>query len=575
MKINILAVIQARGGSKGIPKKNIYPIGGYPLISYTIAAAKKSKFITDLVVSTDSEEIAEVSRSYGADVPFKRPKKLAGDKVFSVDSLHHAVLETEKIYKKKYDFIIELPCVAPLRDSHDIDGALSMLIEKGSDSVISVVGTGEKHPVRLKKIIKGRIRDMTVEFPEPGQNSRRQDLFPPSYIRNGAIYAMKREVLIEEFSRHGSDSLAFVMDENKSVNIDTVEDLTIADFKINNGECNNNPWEVKQNKIEFFRNKDKKILLVTTPLHFIPKIKEKLKEKYSCIFAAEAKEKDIIDLLKSEKVEAWICSPSPKYKIDKKILNNSKNIKLIITPSTGSNHIDKEYCKKRRITVSSLKDTSFVKEIYASSEYAFSLILSVVRNLPQASRSSLAYKWREVEDNFRGVELRGKNLGIVGFGRIGSNVAKYAIAMGMNVVAYDPQKVIKGKVKQYKSIKQLLNHSDIVLIAVHLDSKTKDMVDKKWFDSMKDGVYFINISRGEIVVEKDLIKALSSGKIKSAGLDVIRNEISNDIKRSKVIDYARNNENLIITPHIAGLTIDSELKAAEFAIKMLFRNLRP
>ena len=101
------------------------------------------------------------------------------------------------------------------------------------------------------------------------------------------------------------------------------------------------------------------------------------------------------------------------------------------------------------------------------------------------------------------------------------------------------------------------------------------MVDKKWFDSMKNGVYFINISRGEIVVEKDLIKALRSGKIKSAGLDVIRNEISNDIKRSKVIDYARNNENLIITPHIAGLTIDSELKAAEFAIKMLFKNLRP
>ena len=198
----------------------------------------------------------------------------------------------------------------------------------------------------------------------------------------------------------------------------------------------------------------------------------------------------------------------------------------------------------------------------------------ICRKNPQAS-SSLAYKWREVEDNFRGVELRGKNLGIVGFGRIGSNVAKYAIAMGMNVVAYDPQKVIKGKVKQYKSIKQLLNLSDIVLIAVHLDSKTKDRVDKKWFDSMKDGVYFINISRGEIVVEKDLIKALSSGKIKSAGLDVIRNEISNDIKRSKVIDYARNNENLIITPHIAGLTIDSELKAAEFAIKMLFRNLRP
>ena len=90
--------------------------------------------------------------------------------------------------------------------------------------------------------------------------------------------------------------------------------------------------------------------------------------------------------------------------------------------------------------------------------------------------------------------------------------------MGMNVVAYDPQKVIKGKVKQYKSIKQLLNHSDIVLIAVHLDSKTKDMVDKKWFDSMKDGVYFINISRGEIVVEKDLIKLLVLEKSNQQGL---------------------------------------------------------
>ena len=90
--MKILAVIQARGGSKGIPKKNIYPINGYPLISYTIAAARKSNLISDLVVSTDSQEIAEVAERFGAKVPFLRPEHLAGDKVLSVDSLHHAVL---------------------------------------------------------------------------------------------------------------------------------------------------------------------------------------------------------------------------------------------------------------------------------------------------------------------------------------------------------------------------------------------------------------------------------------------------------------------------------------------------
>ena len=100
------------------------------------------------------------------------------------------------------------------------------------------------------------------------------------------------------------------------------------------------------------------------------------------------------------------------------------------------------------------------------------------------------------------------------------------------------------------------------------------MVDSSWFYSMKDGVFFINISRGEIVVEEDLINALESRKIKSAGLDVIRNEISSELKSSKVINYAKDNDNLIITPHIAGLTVDSERKAAEFSLDILRKSLK-
>jgi D-3-phosphoglycerate dehydrogenase / 2-oxoglutarate reductase len=567
--MNILAIIQARGGSKGIPKKNIYPINGYPLISYTIAAAKKSNLISDIVVSTDSKEIADTAVSYGALVPFMRPPELAGDKVLSVDSLYHAAVETEKQLSKIYDYIIELPCVSPLRDHHDIDGALNLLINSDSDSIISMVPTGEKHPIRLKKIIDNKIYDFTNEYPEPGQNSRRQDLFPLSYIRNGAIYAMTRKTLIENKSRHGVDSLAYIMEESKSVNIDTIEDLEIAEYKIKNGYCNNNPSEIKESSIELSLKKDARIILVTTALHFIPSIKSDLREKYSCIFAPAAKKEQIRDILKDYNIEGWICSPTPKYKIDNDLIALSEKLKIIVTPSTGSNHIIKSDCKALGVEVKSLKGTNFVNKIYASSEFCFALIMAVVRNLPQSFEGAMSYKWREAEDLYRGVEFNGKTIGVIGYGRIGANVARYSAAMNMKVCAYDPYIKIEAPTQQLDSYQEVLRVSDIILIAVHLDDNTKDMIDKSWFDQMKFGVYFINISRGEIVNEVALIEALSSGRVKSAGLDVIRDELAEDVKSSPVINYAKNSNNLIITPHIAGLTIDSEYKAAEYSVAAL------
>ena len=561
--MKILAVIQARGGSKGIPKKNIYPLNGYPLISYSIAAAKNSELISDVIVSTDASDIAETAKEYGAQVPFIRPAELAGDKVLSVDSLHHAVIETERILDKKYEFIIELPCVSPLRDHQDIDEALKKLIDSSADSVISMVDTGEKHPVRLKRIENDFIKDFTKEFPEPNQNSRRQDLFPPSYIRNGAIYAMKKEVLIEKKSRHGENSLAYVMSDKKSVNIDTLEDLKIAEFKIKNGECNNNPWQVKVPKIETILKKDKKTLLVTTPLHFIPSIKDEIENHFSVIYAPSVGEMQLKELLKNFKPEGWICSPTPKYKIDKNIMSNSENLKILVTPSTGSNHVNVDDCEKLNISFSSLKGSSFVNSIYASSEFCFALILSVVRKLPQANNGAKSFKWREAEDDYRGEELNGKTLGIIGMGRIGTNVANYAKAMNMKICAYDPNMKISKDIEAHDNYQNVLKKSDIVLISVHLDDSTENMVNEEWFELMKTGCYFINISRGEIVVEDALIKALEENKVKAAGLDVLRDEISTNIKESKILNYSKNHENLVITPHIAGLTVDSELKAAK------------
>ena len=241
----------------------------------------------------------------------------------------------------------------------------------------------------------------------------------------------------------------------------------------------------------------------------------------------------------------------------------------MVTPSTGSNHIDIDDCKKLNITFSSLKGSELVNAIHASSEFCFALILSVVRKLPQAYNGAKSFKWREAEDEFRGEELYGKTLGIIGMGRIGTNVANYAKAMNMKICAYDPHVENTKDVELLDNYKSVLEKSDIILISVHLDNSTENMVNREWFESMKKGSYFINISRGEIVDEEALIKALEEKKVKAAGLDVLRDEISTNLRTSKILNYSRENENLIITPHIAGLTVDSELKAAEQSLETI------
>ena len=245
---SVLAVIQARGGSTGIPKKNITNLGDYPLISYTISAALKSSYIDKLVVSTDCKEIANVSLNYGAEVPFLRISELAGNLVSSADSLKWFVEKLEFETKKQYDIIIELPPVSPFRTFFHIDESLKKLVNTKSDSVISVVNTGEKHPTRLKSIEGDLIRDFTKEFPEP-KISRRQDL-DPCFIRNGAIYAMKRSTLINSLSRRGDVSRPFEMEEKYSINIDSKFDLLVAKSLINEGICENTP--IKINSKIFF-----------------------------------------------------------------------------------------------------------------------------------------------------------------------------------------------------------------------------------------------------------------------------------------------------------------------------------
>lgn len=221
----ILAIIPARGGSKGIPNKNIVDVGGNPLIKYTIDAALNSEMLTHCVVSTDSDAISDVAISCGALVPFKRPKHLSDDKALSLPVMQHAVefMESEQSYQ--YDLVVMLQPTTPLRQTEDIDNAINLLLDTKSDSVISVVEVEGSHPLRMKRVIDGRL----INYVDQGHEDMRprQDL-PPVYIRNGAIYATMRDILMEKNSFVGADSRAYIMPSERSVNIDTYRDLLLA-----------------------------------------------------------------------------------------------------------------------------------------------------------------------------------------------------------------------------------------------------------------------------------------------------------------------------------------------------------
>lgn len=225
--MKILGVTLARGGSKGVPGKNTRLLAGKPLIEYTIREALYSNLITDYIVSTDDHGIAELARSLGARVPFLRPAKLAQDTSTSVDALRHAVNFVENEKKITFDFVIELMVTNPFKNHFDIDNSLKLIDESGADSVIAMSQVHDGHPMRLKKIVDGRIEDFCL--PEPLEG-RRQDLKPEAFIRCGAIYAIRRDELMIAGRRYGSmHSLPIMLGFKESVNIDTENDFLLAE----------------------------------------------------------------------------------------------------------------------------------------------------------------------------------------------------------------------------------------------------------------------------------------------------------------------------------------------------------
>ena len=232
----VIGITLARGGSKGIPGKNIRSIAGQPLIAFTINAARAVSLLDTYVVSTDSEEIAEIARGLGAHAPFLRPKELAQDSSTSVVAMQHAVNEMERITGFRFDYVVEIMVTNPFKNSRDIESAVRLLHETGADSVIGVKKLDDGHPARIKKIVNGKLEDFCV--PEVLE-SRRQDLKPEAYVRCGAIYALTRNELMVEGRRYGSaNSVPLELEFKESINIDNESDFLLAELLLEKLEPN-------------------------------------------------------------------------------------------------------------------------------------------------------------------------------------------------------------------------------------------------------------------------------------------------------------------------------------------------
>ncbi|RJR49543.1 MAG: acylneuraminate cytidylyltransferase family protein [Desulfobacteraceae bacterium] len=221
----VLGVIPARGGSKGVPRKNIRPLCGVPLIAYTIRAAQACPRLSDVVVSTDDQEIQKIAVEQGASAPFLRPPELATDRALSIATVQHAVREMESRRGRSYDYVAMLQPTTPLRTADDLTEALTRLIESGADGIISIIDVDNWHPMKMKRLLGDRL----VDYEKPPVENPPRQILPTVYMVNGAIYATKRDVLMNRGTFQGDYCLGYVMPSERSVNIDSQLDFLMAE----------------------------------------------------------------------------------------------------------------------------------------------------------------------------------------------------------------------------------------------------------------------------------------------------------------------------------------------------------
>jgi D-3-phosphoglycerate dehydrogenase len=243
-------------------------------------------------------------------------------------------------------------------------------------------------------------------------------------------------------------------------------------------------------------------------------------------------------------------------------------LRVVATASTGVDHLDVACLAERGIPLISLKDeTDFLDGITSTAEMAWALLLAVVRKLPWSFEAAKRGEW--ARDRYRGAQLSGLTLGVLGYGRLGRMTAEYGKAFRMRVLACDIRDVALSDGVARADFATLLRESDVLSVHIHLTPENTGLIGRDAFSRMKPGAILINTSRGAIVDEGALLDVLASGRLAGAGLDVIHGEWEPDLREHPLLRYARAHENLVISPHTGGVTVQAQRMALTFTARKL------
>ena len=301
-------------------------------------------------------------------------------------------------------------------------------------------------------------------------------------------------------------------------------------------------------------------ILCITPIKHIDGVYKKLQSYGELIYEPKIDKDELKNLLNQTNADYLFTGPSKQnFILDEEVLKDS-NVKVINTASTGLNHIDLNYCKENNIDVWSLKeDYELINDLPSTSELAFGLMMSLMRNIPSGYNHVKSGGWDY--EPYVGHQIKGKTIGVIGYGRLGKIMCDLFYGWGVKLLASDPYERITTA--RGVPLDELLEKSDVVFLHTHVTDETRGMVDEEFISYMKEGSYLINTARGELV-EEAIIESIKVGHLKGYGTDVIKDEFG-DIKNSKLVEFSKSN-NVLITPHIGGMTIEGSTKAYHWAV---------
>ncbi len=258
------------------------------------------------------------------------------------------------------------------------------------------------------------------------------------------------------------------------------------------------------------------------------------------------------------------------HQIDRQVIEAGSRLKAVVSATTGLDHIDVDFAHSRGIAVLSLRgEVDFLRTVSATAEHTWALLLALLRRLPQAFADVQQGRWER--EAWRGHEVDGKRLGLLGLGRVGSKVARYGQAFGMKVGAYDPYAAdwLSG-VRRFANLTDLLAWSQVLSLHVPLTAETSHLIGAAELALLPPDAVLVNTSRGDVIQEDALVQALTQKRLAGAALDVVAHE--RDPRRrqeSPLLAYARAHDNLLLTPHISGATYESMARTEVFMARKL------